>query len=57
MAEAAEDKNLRLHERMFEREMELLKLIEEKKKRIRPGMLGKGSFEEFKRYRLEVYEG
>ncbi|WP_157255101.1 hypothetical protein [Palaeococcus ferrophilus] len=57
MAEATRGKALKLYERMFEREMEILKLIEEKKREIKPGMLGKGSFEEFKKYKLEVYEG
>jgi len=56
MAELASERILQMYARSFEEKMELLKLIEERKKEIKPGILGKGTAEEFKKYRLEVYE-
>ena len=50
------EKIIKTYARTFEEKMELLKLIEERKKDIRPGILGKGTSKEFKKYKLEVYE-
>ena len=50
------EKIIKTYARTFEEKMELLKLIEERKKDIQPGILGKGTSKEFKKYKLEVYE-
>ena len=51
MAETRSERILKTYARTFEEKMELLKLIEERKKDIRAGILGKGSAEKFKKYR------
>ncbi|NJE10188.1 MULTISPECIES: hypothetical protein [Thermococcus] len=56
MSEVTSERMLKLYSHLFKEALELKKLIEVKKKEVRPGMFGKGSAEEFKRYRLEVYE-
>ncbi len=56
MSEIAHEKALKLYSHLLKEALEFRKLIEEKKKEIRPGMFGKGSIDEFKKYKLEVYE-
>ncbi|ALM74591.1 hypothetical protein [Thermococcus barophilus] len=56
MSEIAYEKTLKLYSHLLKEVLEFRKLIEEKKKEVRPGMLGKGSVKEFKRYKLEAYE-
>jgi len=56
MSEVTSERMLKLYSHLSKEALELKRLIEVKKKEVRPGMFGKGSAEEFKRYRLEVYE-
>ena len=56
MAETTSEKILKTYARTFEEKMELLKLIEVRKKDIRAGILVKGTSKKLKKYRLEVYE-
>jgi hypothetical protein len=56
MSEVTSQRTLELYSHLLKEALELRKLIENKKKDVQPGMLGKGNAEEFKRYRAEVYE-